>query len=281
MVEPAAPPKIKPPPRRISQKKPANKASGDSTKPSSTKTQEQQTATKTETDKIVRTPDGVVASDSQAKAVAKPNKTKTKPPVMATFPITSDTKTQKTTDIDLTKELGLESSNQVSNTSSQTAKKTLPPTRIRRSKPAKPQPTKTVEKTPKTEVAPTTIASEPSSEPSTATRNVSKTKTSTPTTKTVKPAAPKVVKRNPLQLVIVNPKKIGYPVSFLAGDEQQTLQPGESFERILDTAKATAKINFDRGGSFGEAVLNLNPGSYRFTVTRKGWDVVPQDDSSK
>lgn len=77
-------------------------------------------------------------------------------------------------------------------------------------------------------------------------------------------------------LVIENPKKIGYPVGFLFGDEVVQLQPGDKFKKSLDDAEVSKQeIVFDRGGEFGEAVFKPKVGHFAFTVTRQGWKIVP------
>jgi hypothetical protein len=54
-----------------------------------------------------------------------------------------------------------------------------------------------------------------------------------------------------------------------------SLAPGQS--RQLSGKKAW-RIEFHRGGDFGQADLSLARGAYRFAVTRAGWDLLREKD---
>lgn len=82
----------------------------------------------------------------------------------------------------------------------------------------------------------------------------------------------------PRTLSISNPKRIGYPVAFMYGGETVQLQPGDAFRRTFTEQKAKPSVvQFNRGGSFGDASMQLEPGDYEFKVTRQGWKLVPSD----
>lgn len=234
--------------------------------------------------------------------VDTPKTTASKPAVLATSPITSHT-SDDVPSKDIPKESGLDevtpSTSKITKSLpsqpsiADTATKTQMPKRVPKTTKRESNTTaqSSISLTPplstkankaKVVVEDVATAKEPSATQKTASKLASQ-KTETKTVKT-EPKKTKTrvekkttPKRNPLQLVIENPKKIGYPVSFLIGDEQKTLQPGEKLERILSTRGSTANVHFDRGGDFGEAILNLKPADYEFKVTREGWNIVPQE----
>lgn len=70
------------------------------------------------------------------------------------------------------------------------------------------------------------------------------------------------------RIVLVNSKTNDLPVSFLANDNVQTLEPGDEYTKI----DKTIVIRFDRGGQLGTAEQILEPGRYRFDVSSEsGW----------
>lgn len=73
---------------------------------------------------------------------------------------------------------------------------------------------------------------------------------------------------------LANPVDSGGPVHFLAAGEVYTLRPGQS---LVLPCHGRCRAEFHRGGEFGPATYDLEPGSYHFTVTESGWALVAAD----
>jgi hypothetical protein len=71
-------------------------------------------------------------------------------------------------------------------------------------------------------------------------------------------------------LSIYNPSRSGGAVHYLVNGQAHTLRPGESQE--LPTGRWL--IEFHRGGDYGDATSTLAGGSYRFEITRSGWQLL-------
>jgi len=161
--------------------------------------------------------------------VTRPEPTKTETTVLATSPITSHASTKKSPTKD-----ALETD-------------TVRPTTERNQDAATPKPAQS-----SISLSPSLPTKEPASLDKNKDKLTTKTAPKPPQVTTMSNTELSQTDRvNPRQLVVENPKKIGYPVSFLAGKDQQTLQPGEKFERILVSPQSAANIHFDRGGDFG------------------------------
>jgi hypothetical protein len=73
------------------------------------------------------------------------------------------------------------------------------------------------------------------------------------------------------KVIIVNPEDSGGSLSYvLAGAHSYTIDPG--FTQALD-GQPSWLIEFDRGGSFGQARYTIGPGTYTFTATENGWEL--------
>jgi hypothetical protein len=67
------------------------------------------------------------------------------------------------------------------------------------------------------------------------------------------------------------------PVGFLADGQSVSLSDGQSHTFYGAAART---IEFDRGGDYGTARVELTGGQYEFVVTSRGWDLVPRGDSA-
>lgn len=65
------------------------------------------------------------------------------------------------------------------------------------------------------------------------------------------------------------------PVGFLADGQSVSLSDGQSHTFYGAGART---IEFDRGGDYGTARVELTGGQYEFLVTSRGWDLVPRGD---
>jgi hypothetical protein len=63
------------------------------------------------------------------------------------------------------------------------------------------------------------------------------------------------------------------PVAFLADGQQVALSDGQSHTFYGGGARL---VEFDRGGDFGTARVELSSGQYEFVITGRGWDLVPR-----
>jgi len=90
--------------------------------------------------------------------------------------------------------------------------------------------------------------------------------------------APVVVVSNPAPIVlsmrniaVVNPQGTGATLNFTVDGARCELAPGMRQEL---SSPQTRLIEFDRGGSFGQARYTLSEGLYSFAATDKGWDLI-------
>ncbi|MHB0955562.1 MAG: hypothetical protein ACYC0X_04210 [Pirellulaceae bacterium] len=74
----------------------------------------------------------------------------------------------------------------------------------------------------------------------------------------------------PVQLTMRNAQENEGPVIFLVDGRVCELQPGEAHEFAAGTSW---RVQFHRGGSFGNVERTLAPGNYRFVITHQGWDL--------
>ena len=70
-------------------------------------------------------------------------------------------------------------------------------------------------------------------------------------------------------ITLVNPQETRATVGYSLDSAQYSLDPAQS--QVYDGG--TRSVVFDRGGSFGQAQYTLQPGTYRFTATDRGWDL--------
>ncbi len=71
-------------------------------------------------------------------------------------------------------------------------------------------------------------------------------------------------------LVLMNAPSSGGEVTYLVDRVVFSLKPGE---RHVLTAGASRRIQFHRGGDFGDAEVTAAGGAYLFDVTERGWDL--------
>ena len=67
-----------------------------------------------------------------------------------------------------------------------------------------------------------------------------------------------------------NPKENSVALNYTLNGRSYSIQPG--YSQALG-AGSVWEIQFDRGGSFGQARYTLSSGTYRFKATDKGWDL--------
>lgn len=72
---------------------------------------------------------------------------------------------------------------------------------------------------------------------------------------------------------IVNPPDCDTTLNYAVNDYTYEIKPGETQELTQDR---TWVIEFDRGGDFGSAQYTLEPGTYTFASTDKGWELYHQ-----
>jgi hypothetical protein len=70
-------------------------------------------------------------------------------------------------------------------------------------------------------------------------------------------------------ITLVNPQETRKTVGYTLDSAQYSLDPAQS--QVYDGGPQS--IVFDRGGSFGQAQYTLQPGTYRFIATDRGWDL--------
>jgi hypothetical protein len=70
-------------------------------------------------------------------------------------------------------------------------------------------------------------------------------------------------------ITLLNPPETRRMVGFTLDSDQYSLDSAQS--QVYDGG--TRLITFDRGGSFGQAQYTLQPGTYRFVSTERGWDL--------
>jgi hypothetical protein len=73
---------------------------------------------------------------------------------------------------------------------------------------------------------------------------------------------------------ILNPASTGRLVNYMLGAGQFSIDSAQSMVHN----DGTQVITFDRGDGFGTAAYTLDPGTYRFTLTEAGWDLVTVTD---
>jgi hypothetical protein len=73
------------------------------------------------------------------------------------------------------------------------------------------------------------------------------------------------------QLTLENPTNSGGTVNFLIDGRPCKLRPGES--RSLPT-ETPHRIQFHRGGEFGNADIRLSEGHFKFQVSNQGWQLI-------
>ena len=69
---------------------------------------------------------------------------------------------------------------------------------------------------------------------------------------------------------IVNPSSSTNTLNYILNGKPYTIQPGYSQSLA---AGETWKIQFNRGGTFGNGGYTLSGGTYTFTPTEKGWEL--------
>jgi hypothetical protein len=74
-------------------------------------------------------------------------------------------------------------------------------------------------------------------------------------------------------LVLRNPRRNGGMIRFLVDGQEYALSPGQVQEL---SGNGSWRIEFHRGGEFGEAAHSLVRGAYYFTVTSAGWQLMPE-----
>ena len=100
------------------------------------------------------------------------------------------------------------------------------------------------------------------------------------TTTTVEPTAPtpEVKTASSTRVLLVNPSTTGGVIHYLVNGATYSLYPGQMQE--LDGGQ-TLRVEFHRGGNFGDARRSLTPGRYEFQVTADGWKLVEQTDDDQ
>ncbi len=73
----------------------------------------------------------------------------------------------------------------------------------------------------------------------------------------------------PDSITILNPQETQRTVGYTLDSAQYSLDPAQT--QVYDGGPRL--IAFDRGGSFGQAQYTLQPGTYRFIATDRGWDL--------
>jgi hypothetical protein len=73
------------------------------------------------------------------------------------------------------------------------------------------------------------------------------------------------------KIILANPEDSGGPVSYDLSGFAYTIEPG-SIQTL--TTRPSWVVTFDRGGSFGQASYTLTNGTFTFTPTEKGWDLI-------
>jgi hypothetical protein len=77
-------------------------------------------------------------------------------------------------------------------------------------------------------------------------------------------------------LVLTNAADSHTTIRFLVNGQLQSLEPGASYRHAANDAP---RIQFHRGGKFGNADHTLSAGNYAFRVNGRGWTLAPvQDD---
>ena len=74
-------------------------------------------------------------------------------------------------------------------------------------------------------------------------------------------------------ILIINPKETESVIAFAIDDRPFELESGANQAlRLVDTDQVI--ISFDRGGDFGLGQNTLEPGSYEFQLTDRGWELL-------
>ena len=91
-------------------------------------------------------------------------------------------------------------------------------------------------------------------------------------------AAPRKNSTQPAgRVTIKNASGKGVPVAFLVDGKDVELDDGAM---QFFTANGTRIVEFDRGDEFGSARYELAPGSYQFSITERGWQLLREDSGS-
>jgi hypothetical protein len=82
------------------------------------------------------------------------------------------------------------------------------------------------------------------------------------------------------ELCVLYPPSDGSEIHYLVNGEDRVLRPGQS-DRL--TGRQSWKIQFHRGGEFGDAKYELSAGTYQFTAGPQGWELaqVEPDESAR
>jgi hypothetical protein len=73
------------------------------------------------------------------------------------------------------------------------------------------------------------------------------------------------------KIILANPEDSGGPVSYDLSGFAYTIEPG-NIQTL--TTRPSWVVTFDRGGDFGQASYTVKNGTFTFTPTEKGWDLV-------
>lgn len=73
-----------------------------------------------------------------------------------------------------------------------------------------------------------------------------------------------------LSITLLNPQETQQTVAYTLDSTADSLDPDQS--TVYDGGPRL--ITFDRGGNFGQAQYTLQPGTYRFTGSDHGWELV-------
>ena len=91
-------------------------------------------------------------------------------------------------------------------------------------------------------------------------------------------AAPRKISTQPAgRITIKNASGKVVPVAFLVDGKDIELDDGASQPF---TAAGTRIVEFDRGDEFGSARYELSPGTYQFSITERGWQLLREDSGS-
>jgi Ni/Co efflux regulator RcnB len=74
-----------------------------------------------------------------------------------------------------------------------------------------------------------------------------------------------------LPIIVVCPDSISTPINYSLNGVRYTLRPGEWQSLVNDRSWV---VQFDRGGEYGLARYGLTPGTYEFTATPQGWELL-------
>jgi hypothetical protein len=86
----------------------------------------------------------------------------------------------------------------------------------------------------------------------------------------VVPANPAPKAPNKEGLAIVNPAENEVTLQFVVDGQTTSLRAGFRLELAVSQTRV---IEFDRGGSFGQARYSMDEGLYTFNETEQGWEL--------